>query len=55
MNGKGTCIWKNGEKLIGEFRNSNAFICEGVFHFKGCKYYGAFVNGKKSGWKTDSR
>lgn len=50
MNGKGTYIWKNGEKLVGEFRNSNAFNCEGVFHFKGCRYYGAFVNGKKSGY-----
>ena len=43
MNGKGTYIWKNGEKLVGEVRNSNAFNCEGVFHFKGCKFYGAFL------------
>ena len=50
INGKGTIYWSTGEKLSGEFKNGNAFNCEGTLIYKSGKYVGAIVEGLRTGY-----
>lgn len=52
QNGKGRFIYKNGDKYIGEFKNSIPHG-RGVYYNKdGSMYRGPFVNGRRQGYGT---
>lgn len=51
-NGKGRFIYKNGDKYIGEFKNSLPHGRGAYYNKDGSMYKGPFVNGKRQGYGT---
>ncbi|MGH1338911.1 MAG: caspase family protein [Aureispira sp.] len=51
-NGKGRFIYKNGDKYIGEFKNSVPHGRGAYYGKNGSVYKGPFVNGKRQGYGT---
>lgn len=51
-NGKGRFIYKNGDKYIGEFKNSVPHGRGAYYNKNGSTYKGPFVNGKRQGYGT---
>lgn len=51
-NGKGRFVYKNGDKYIGEFKNSVPHGRGAYYGVNGSVYKGPFVNGKRQGYGT---